>query len=525
LHFPTVTDQTYHRPLFYVGQGWIWRLVGYHDAYGRAFAFSFSMLLAWSVWTLAAAFCDDASRLAQYMAATLLLAISGVAAGMSSGLTDVPVAAMTGCAAAVLWTRPAGTFRAVLLIAFSCFAVLVKPSALTSLFGLGCAHLLGPTSTFRQRVRTGCVPIAGGTALALAYDMTEARRLGMSLHTFLIGGLAGYYEKLNAQAFVEVLRDWGWLGPALRLPLVVALIYGLLRLADVSHRRALKGGAAAAVVITAVGFWTAVRYPAPNAAVGRVLYDGFMLLCSVVLAAACLLSDDEGPGASRLNLARLVVWMVPGLWSWLWYAAYDIRLLAPVWTPIVVLMCCALAPAASAGLSRARWTGIAITAVVLVFSASNIVRLDGLEWKPIGAAVAAGKWRPGDLRHAMMPELMNVVEQLQVTTTSENTILSPEGRLRFFFPGRVFQGYPHRCRDLEPYAYFVLPTGRWMELFFATEIGVPGTVEFWASCRAPRLTLAVQTSAYAVYRVAQTLAMQARPHAAQADNRMMEYAH
>src|ERR1700704_202648 len=29
--FPSITPQTYQRPLFYVAQGWLWRLLGEHE--------------------------------------------------------------------------------------------------------------------------------------------------------------------------------------------------------------------------------------------------------------------------------------------------------------------------------------------------------------------------------------------------------------------------------------------------------------------------------------------------------------
>jgi hypothetical protein len=90
---------------------------------------------------------------------------------------------------------------------------------------------------------------------------------------------------------------------------------------------------------------------------------------------------------------------------------------------------------------------------------------------------------------------------LGTTVTPKMTMITPEGRLRFFFPGQVAQTYPRDCGDLSAYDIFILPRGSSAEEYFATEVGVPGTVEYWSSCRSPLLTLVSQTDAYAIFRV------------------------
>jgi hypothetical protein len=202
-------------------------------------------------------------------------------------------------------------------------------------------------------------------------------------------------------------------------------------------------------------------------------------------------------------LGRLVVWITPGLLSWFWYAAYDPRLISAIWAPLAVLVCCATAPIVVGGLQHRRWTGIASAAVVLVLGISNLVRLDGLAlaWKAVGTTVAQGHLDSRDFRRAVMPELVQLVDVLEETISPNDTIFSPEGRLRFFFPGRVTQAYPHGCQDLTGYAYFVLPTESSVAAFFKTEIGVPGTIEYWSGCRATSLSLVTKTDSYAVFRI------------------------
>src|SRR5262245_20409260 len=43
--FPTITPLTYQRPLLYVAQGWLWRLLGEHEVLGRLLALGFLVML------------------------------------------------------------------------------------------------------------------------------------------------------------------------------------------------------------------------------------------------------------------------------------------------------------------------------------------------------------------------------------------------------------------------------------------------------------------------------------------------
>ena len=233
------------------------------------------------------------------------------------------------------------------------------------------------------------------------------------------------------------------------------------------------------------------------------MFNVFVLLCSTILAGACVVGNSNDGIASRLDLARLMVWITPGLLSWLWYAAYDPRLISVIWAPLAVLVCCAMAPIMVDGLRHRQWTGIASVAVVLVLGLISLVRLDGLglKWKAVGMTVAHGQFQREDFRRAVMPELAQLVEVLEGTISPNDTIFSPEGRLRFFFPGRVDQKFPRGCQDLKGYDYFVLTSGSSLETFFKTEIGVPGTIEYWSGCRAPSLTLVTKSDSYAVFRI------------------------
>jgi hypothetical protein len=507
-HFPTVTAQAYHRPLFYVVQGWIWRLVGHHEAYGRGLGLTFTAFLFLAVWRLSKTICPDPSGLAPYIGALVLIAIPAVAAGICDGMTDVPVACMVACTGVVLWTMPDGGAdgkRSALVIAplgalLSCLAVLAKPSALAGLMGLALAQLLGARAGLRQRITGGCAPIAVGVALALVYDTAEAHRLHESLSSFLMTGTTGPYEQMSTGARLGVARDLGWLGPGLRFPLVLSLLYAALRIGGISNRKALGVAAGLGIALASMGFYDAVA--SARAVANRILL-GIFLVSSVALAVCSFfVARDEGC-ASRLNLARLVAWMTPGLLIWLWYAAVDERLMSIVWAPLAVLVGCAITPVVVEGLQRRRWTGIVSAAVVLLLAASDFVRVDGLGrgWTAVVRTAASGQLRGQDFRRAVAPELADVVDILGKTLSPHDVLISPEGRLRFFFPGRVAQTYPHGCGDLGGYEYFVLAHGGSMQAIFERVAGVPGTVAYWSACRSPSLSLVSETSAYAIFRI------------------------
>ena len=299
--------------------------------------------------------------------------------------------------------------------------------------------------------------------------------------------------------------DWSWLGDGLRFPLLLCLVYAALRIVRISHRGALGIAATLAIALAWVGPWVSWGgSPEPGpAAPARAAVNLIFLLCAVVLAVCCFFVARDDGSASRLNLARLVVWITPGFLSWLWYAAYDARLMSVIWAPLAVLICCAVAPVVVDGLQRRRWTGIASSAVVLLLAMSDLVRMDGLglAWTAVGRTLARGQFHSQEFRRAVVPELADVVDTLGRTVSPNDALITPEGRLRFFFPGRVAQTYPRGCEDLRNYDYFVLARGASMETFFASEVGVPGTIAYWSSCRSPSLTLVSETSAYAIFRI------------------------
>ncbi|MDX6513338.1 MAG: hypothetical protein QOE36_2842, partial [Gaiellaceae bacterium] len=90
--YPTVPDVVYHRPLFYVLQGELWRVLGFHETLGRLLSLAFCVLFLACLALLALRL--PRGRLVAGLALALLLCSRSFAQDGFSGLTDVPVAAL-----------------------------------------------------------------------------------------------------------------------------------------------------------------------------------------------------------------------------------------------------------------------------------------------------------------------------------------------------------------------------------------------------------------------------------------------
>ncbi|HEY5661210.1 MAG TPA: hypothetical protein VIR59_10510, partial [Gaiellaceae bacterium] len=101
LHYEAATPQEYGRPLYYVLQGWVWGVFGFHEPLGRILSGLFSVLLLGSLaWLLHR---REWGGLAAALGALALVSMPVYAAQLVSGLTDIPVAALVALAGALLW--------------------------------------------------------------------------------------------------------------------------------------------------------------------------------------------------------------------------------------------------------------------------------------------------------------------------------------------------------------------------------------------------------------------------------------
>src|SRR2546426_7299236 len=220
-----------------------------------------------------------------------------VAARLVSGLPDIPVAARIALAGALLWRRRPTPVRATAIGVVSALAMLAKPSALLALAGLALAQLLFGES-WRSRLLYRVAPIATGLGLGLIYDLFQARYVHQSLRTFLQAGVnTDYYRTLADEARRFALLDAGWFGDGLRVAILFALVYAVLRLAGGGHRASVMVSVPAALFASWLGPWLAQREA--KIAVGSLhsAGAGIVAVCTAVfLAVGALSHQDAIPG-------------------------------------------------------------------------------------------------------------------------------------------------------------------------------------------------------------------------------------
>ena len=501
-HVPAATPQEYGRPLFYVLQGWLWGLFGFSDISGRILSGLFSaLLLAALVWLVR----DRAwGGLASLLAALALIATPVYAAQAVSGLTDIPVAALVALAGVLVWGRRPGAVRAVTAAAVATLAMLAKPSALLALAGLALAQALVRES-WRSRLLYRIAPIAAGIGLGLAYDATQARYVHQGLRTFLQAGVnTDYYRSLADAARRFALLDGSWFGDGLRVAIFFALVYAVLRLARASHQASVVVGVPLALLASWLGPWIAAHESrvsvgalhsagAAAAAVGTALF----------LAVGALSYQDAV--ATPVELARFVVWALPTAAAWAVYGAYDFRLLAPAWPPLLALVVLAALPAASA-LARRGVVALAVPFVLLaVLVAENVYNVDGLGksgWSEL-RRTPVHDWSDREtMRAIVMPAFSRALASVRREMRPGDDLVSPEGAFRFFYPGHVEQSFPNSCDFLHRFRVFVLLTDEGSRRYMEDFLHVSGDPAFWAACKEPRLKqLTDGSEGYAVFRV------------------------
>jgi 4-amino-4-deoxy-L-arabinose transferase-like glycosyltransferase len=501
-HFAAATGQEYGRPLFYVLQGWLWGLIGVDESSGRILSLSFSVLLFGAVvWLVRED--RDWGIFAGLLAALALLATPVYAVQLVSGLTDVPVAAFIALTGALVWHRRPSARRACVAGAAAALAVLTKPSAILALAGLVLASLLVDEG-WRDRLLFRVAPICGGLVAGLAYDLSQARYVHQGLRTFLQSGVnTEYYRSLADEARRYALFDGNWFGDGLRLAAFFALLYAILRLAGLQHRLAVLLGVPSALVASWVGPWFAAHYD--HRAVGAFHSPGAAVTAiGTALFLALGLLADRGAIPSRRELGRFALWALPPAAAWVVYGAYDERLLAPAWPPLLALVTLSALPAASALARRGPLVAALPFALLAVVVATNVYNLDGLHksgWDQLRRT--KDRFDRDQTRAIVMPAFSRALVVVRREMRPGDLLISPEGAFRFFYPGHVEQSFPNGCADLSRFRVFVLLTDEGSKRYMEDFLHVSADPSFWAACKTPPLKqLTDGSEGYAVFRVA-----------------------
>jgi hypothetical protein len=207
--------------------------------------------------------------------------------------------------------------------------------------------------------------------------------------------------------------------------------------------------------------------------------------------------------ATRRELLRLAIWATPTAVAWLVYGAYDFRLLAPAWPPLLSLIVLAALPAATAFARRGALVAAVPVALFAIVVAENAYNLDGLGKPGWSELRRTDDWLDRDQTRAIvMPGFAGALAVVRRQMRPGDDLVSPEGAFRFFYPGHVEQSYPNACGFLHRFRVFVLTTDEGTKSYMRDFLHVSPEPSFWASCAQPHLTqLTDGSKGYAVFRV------------------------
>ena len=499
-HYTAATVQEYGRPLFYVLQGWLWGIFGFHETIGRVFSGLFSVLLLASLAVLVR---DRAwGRLAACLAALAVVATPVFAQQAVSGLTDIPVAALLALAGAFVWGRRPSVARAVAAASAATLAMLAKPSAFLALIGLGLGLLL-LEDTWRTRVLYRSAPIAAGIGLGLVYDATQAHYTHQGLQSFMQAGVnSAYYRALAGASRRYAVFDGAWFGDGLRVAAFFALAYLVLRVMGLRHRLSAAAGVPLALLCSWLGPWVAAHEARTGVGSFHSAGAAVAALGTAVFLGAAVVAFD-GAVATRRELLALAVWAAPTAVAWVVYGAYDLRLLLPAWPPLLALVVLAALPAAT---GWARRGAVAVAVPVAAFAvavAENVYNLDGLGHSGWSELRRTNDWLDRDQTRAIvLPAFTRALVVVRREMRPGDDLVSPDGAFRFFYPGHVEQSYPNGCEFLHRFRVFVLTTDEGSKRYMEDFLHVSGEPSFWAACTTPHLKqLTSGSDGYAVFRV------------------------
>jgi hypothetical protein len=523
IHFSSAPAGYLQRPLFYVLQGFLWHLFGFHIALGRLLSFLFSLVFVGSVAWLAHLTAAPYRRLAAALAIVVVLLVTYFDQLIAAGLTDIPMAAMIALAAAVASTRRLGRLRLPLLVLVAALAILTKRSALPALAGLGLAILIGPRSGLRQRATT-LASLVLGVGLGLVYDLEEAHHFHESLYGFLVGGsgegasgaastgvsaggtlgnggnAGAYYLHLAQSVRRTVLLDGGWLGADLRLFLWFGVAYAVARVARVRHRIAVV----AALAVAASWSWLGPHLAgAQGIRVGILGTGGNTEQAAVLVLAASLLFALDSPKDAipdRLRLARLLVWAAPSMFAWEKQGVYATRLLSPAWPPLVLLIVWTLLPAFAGARRRSEWLVAIPTVALLALTSLAAYNLNGLGssgWQQLRAG-GISSWSNADAMRGigLGGDFAAEVDALAPQVGKHDTILTTDSRLQFYYLDQIDLQNPLSCSQLPGHRLFVLLEDDELVALY----GRRADSSFWEACKNVKLTkIAERPGAFAIF--------------------------
>ncbi len=478
------------RPLFYVGQGLLWLVFGYHDWIGRWWALLFSVTLLLSLCRLAGVLTARGwtATTARIFAVGIACASGMLATRIADGLTDVPLAAMAALTGVALWSSVRDNVRLPLLALASAATMLTRTTGLLPIAGLALAACLDLRGRGRRIVALEVAALTAGTLAGLAYDSHEASVLHQSLSSFMSSGSSAYYTEQAARVRWDTLAQASWLGAEIRLLVVYGVVYGALRCLTVRRRLT------AAVAAPAAFAWSVAGPLAGGGSLGYPFDRSFGVgtLAWLALAAVLVAAPfaPAGPVYPRRVFLGVVLWSLPGAVVWASYRADDLRLLSPAWPGLLLVAAFALTESVIAAGRLVGAAPVAAVAALCALVVLNVPAIDGLGSSRWSDLLSQGPSAWGDsarMEHFALGPIVYELEAVRATAGATGKIISSDGRLRFFFPGHVTNVFPTSCEQTAPFRSFVLLLDQESSALVQAAGGSPDPLA-WQQCKRPRLT-------------------------------------
>jgi len=226
-------------------------------------------------------------------------------------------------------------------------------------------------------------------------------------------------------------------------------------------------------------------YPFDGGPIGIAAWGA---LAAALVAAPFLAEDDP---VSRRTYVALLAWLAPVGLVWATQRPDEPRLLAPAWPALALLAATALASASLALLRRRPALALVPAAAVVLVAVANVVSVDGLGrdgWRSLLDLGPSG-WRDrSEMENFAYGPFSYHLDLARENVGTSDRIVSSDGRLAYFFPGRVNVSYARTCSELDGSRFFsFLTSGESLE--FAQLQAQQTDPIGWIQCASPMVRL------------------------------------
>jgi hypothetical protein len=185
-----------------------------------------------------------------------------------------------------------------------------------------------------------------------------------------------------------------------------------------------------------------------------------------------------------------VLFAAPGALIWFAYRPDQIRFLSPIWPPLVLLAAAALASATVSAAALSRPAAFVPVAAATLLVVANVVSIDGLgsrQWRDLWHMGSSGWGSRAAMENFAYGPFSYPLTASRANLGPDDELISSDGRLAYFFPGRTDIRYPRSCADLRGRRVFVLLTSGESAQILTRLYKTSSDPLSWLQCASPRV--------------------------------------